>query len=75
MTEQTAPVTPEKKELTPEQIMARNVLTMPDRQMHNRLRRLSRRGPAKLEGAWAILLSTIFEGMVITKKVPTALRG
>jgi hypothetical protein len=62
MTEQdvAAPVV-EKKTMDPVEIYRRNVRTMSNSQLSKHLRRKSRQKKSGLEGAWASILSIVFD--------------
>lgn len=50
-----------KKELPAEEIYRRNVISMPNRQLSGHLRRKARQQGSMMDGAWATILSTIFD--------------
>ena len=60
---------PAKKEWTPDQILQKNIRTMPSRQMSGRLKRLAegrgltlKKAPlSNIDSTWAIVLSLIFD--------------
>jgi len=52
---------PVKKEWTPDQIMAKHIRTMSNRQLSNRLRRLARQHHSNMDNAWAVVLSIVFD--------------
>ena len=54
---------PEKKYLTPEQQMARQIRKMPNTQLANRVRRLKHRQDkmSNIDAAWVIILSALVE--------------
>lgn len=66
---QQAKSAPVKKEWTPDQIMQKNIRTMPSRQMSKRLKRLAegrgltlKKAPlSNIDSAWAIVLSLVFK--------------
>jgi hypothetical protein len=49
------------KVLSPSEIYDRNILTMPPRQMRGHLRRKVRKSVSMMDGAFAIVLSTVFD--------------
>lgn len=53
-----------KKAYTKDQIYAKNVDRMSDRQMSGHLRRQARNKKEKLDGVWATVLSSIFDSKV-----------
>jgi hypothetical protein len=63
-----------KKQLTPDQILAKNIQTMPNSQMSNRLKRLAnstglklKKGPlSNIDSTWAIVLSVVFDNTKMT---------
>lgn len=63
------PAVPVKKEWTPDQILQKNIRTMPSRQMSGRLKRLAegrgltlKKTPlSNIDSTWAIVLSLIFD--------------
>lgn len=67
-------IQPTKKEWTPDQIMAKQIRTMSNRQMSRRLKRLSQSRGLKLkknplsnmDSAYAIILSTVFDNSKLT---------
>ncbi len=62
MEEQNA--TPEvktKPAMAPDEIYRRNLVKMPDRVLRSHLRKKNRQSGSLMDGAWATVLSTIFE--------------
>jgi hypothetical protein len=58
MTEQ---VEQEKKTMDPTEVYSRSIFRMEPRQMRGHLRRKARHKGSMMDGAWAVILSTVFE--------------
>lgn len=55
------PAVPVKGPMDPVEIYRRNVRTMSNRQMSNHLRRRARNKQSGMDGAWATILSVVFD--------------
>lgn len=63
-----------KKELSPEQILQRNILAMPNKQMSRRLKRLTRTNGSNIDNAFAVVLSIVFDNTKPMGKMEPFLR-
>jgi len=69
-----ANLAPEKKSLSPDQIIYRQVHKMSNRQMSRRLRRLANTSTHNIDAVWAIVLAEVFDNTKPMGRVEPYLR-